>query len=129
MGKGKTRRRKNPSPMRETIARNVLLRARIIFPLSKNLPQSIRERSADSDQDRLVLSHIKRILKSETSVSLEQIDKLARALDLTSYQLLIPDLDPKNPQVVKGATADEQSLYRKIAREAVKEALAEKSKS
>jgi transcriptional regulator with XRE-family HTH domain len=125
MGKGKTRRRKSPSPMRETVARNVLLRARIIFPLSKNLPQSIKERSADSNQDRLTLSHIKRILKSESSVSLEQLDKLAKALEISQYQLLIPDLDPRNPQVVKGATLDEQSLYRKIAREAVKEALAE----
>ena len=111
--------------MRETIARNVLRRGQLIFPVTKNLPQSIRERSADSDQDRLTLSHVKRILNSDSSVSLEQIDKLAHELELAPYQLLIPDLDPKNPQVVRGATLDEQSLYRKIARETVKEVLAE----
>ena len=61
----------------------------------------------------------------EDSGEPDPVNMLAKALELSQYQLLIPDLDPRNPQVVKGATLDEQALYRKIAMEAVKEALAE----
>lgn len=125
MGKGETRRRKLASPLRAVVARNVLLRAKRLFPLSKNLPKDIRAASADTDQDRLTLSHVKRILAGENSVSLEQLDRLAHALEISPYQLLINDLDVKNPQVARGATADEQGLYRKLAREAVREAIAE----
>lgn len=124
MSKGKTRRKKVASSMRGVIAKNVHGTARRLWPLSKNLPLEIRNSSSDADAEKLTLSHVKRILKGQAGISIEQIDMLAKALGLAAYQLLIPDLDPKNPQVVKGATADEQALYRRIAQEAVQEALA-----
>lgn len=124
MGKAKTRRKKIPSLLRGVIAKNANARARVLWPASKNLPQSIRDASGVADAEKLILSHVKRILKSEAGLSVEQIDMLAAALDLAPYQLLLPDLDPLNPQLVKGATAAEQALYKQIAQEAVAEALA-----
>ena len=124
MGAGRTRRRKTPSLLRSVIAKNVTTRARRIFPVSKNLPMDIRKASGDHDLERLTKSTIQRIISAETSATLEQIALLAQALELSPYQLLIPDLDSANPQLAKGATADEQSLYMRIAQQAVKETLA-----
>lgn len=124
MGVSKTRRRKTPSLLRSVIAKNVSARARRIFPVSTNLPMDLRKASGDHDSDRLTKSTIQRIIAGETSATLEQIGRLAHALELSPYQLLIPDLDPANPQLAKGATADEQSLYLRIAQQAVKETLA-----
>lgn len=119
MGKGDTRRRKTPSLLRGVIAKNVSHRARVMFPLSKNLVADIRAASGTTDSERMARSHIQRIMKAETSASLEQLEGLARALDLSAYQLLIHDLDPRNPQVVRGAAPGEEAAYRKIAREEV----------
>lgn len=83
----------------------------------------IRRSSADAEADRVTKSTVQRIMAGEASATLEQLDRLAKALDLLPYQLLIPDLDPNNPQVVAGATMEEQELYRKIARQAALEAL------
>lgn len=124
MGSGKTRRRKTPSLLRGVIANNLTARARRVFPASTNIPMDIRRASSDTERDRLTKSTIQRIMAGETSATLEQIEGLAKALDVSPYQLLIPDLDARNPQVAKGATAAEESLYRKIAHEAVEEALA-----
>lgn len=123
MGKPKTRRKKVPSSLRRVIAANVFNRASRIFKEAKNLPMAIRNASADAESERIAKSHIQKIIAGKTSVTLEQLDGLAKALELSAYQLLIQDLDPDNPQIVKGATADEQELYRRIAKEAVKEAL------
>ena len=81
--------------------------------------------SADAVADQIAKSTVQRIMDQEASASLEQLEKIARALELSPYQLLIPDLHPTNPQVAAGATLEEQDLYRKIAKEAVREALAE----
>lgn len=120
-----TRRRKIPSLLRGVIARNVKTRAARVFPVSTNIPMDIRRASAQTDDDRLTKSTVQRVMAAETSATLEQLEKLAHALDLSPYQLLIPELDPRNPQVVKGATADERELYRKIAKEVAQEVLAE----
>ena len=85
----------------------------------------IRRASADGADDQIAKSTVQRIMEKEASATLEQLEKIARALELSPYQLLIPDLHPTNPQVVAGATLEEQALYRKIAKEAVREALAE----
>lgn len=128
MGKQKTRRKKVPSPLRKVIAANVEKRAKKLFPGSKNLPMAIRNASAEAISERMTKSHVQHILEGVSGISLEQLDMLAKALDLLPYQLLIQDLDPENPQIAKGATVDERELYKRIAKEtkdAVKEALTE----
>lgn len=89
---------------------------------------TIRKASAEADSERMTKSHIQNILDAKSGISLEQLDMLAKALDLMPYQLLIQDLDPNNPQVAKGASVDEREFYKRVAREtreAVKEALTE----
>jgi transcriptional regulator with XRE-family HTH domain len=123
MAKGRTRRKKVPSSLRIVIAENVRRRAEQVFIGATNMPVAIRMATADADSERMAKSNIQKVIAGKTSITLEQLDALARALDLSPYQLLIPSLDAKNPQLAKGATQDEQELYRRIAKEAVKEAL------
>jgi hypothetical protein len=124
---GKTRRKKVPSPLRKVIAGNVIARAAIQFRESPNVAVSIREGSHPAESERMAVSHIRRIMKGGTSVTLEQLDGLARALDLQPYQLLLPNMDPTNPQVARGAVPGEDQVYgiaRRAAQEAVQAVLA-----
>lgn len=120
MGKGKTRRRKTPSRLRAVIAINVANRAALQFKGHPNIPVAIKDASGGVFSK----STVQRIMDAKVGTSLEQLDGLARALDLAPYQLLMENLDARNPQVVKGAMVDDQALYRRIAREAVSEARA-----
>lgn len=58
--------------------------------------------------------NVTRILSGTTSVGLDLLAQLARALRLAPYQLLVPELDPENP-VRLPATHDELRLYRVLA--------------
>jgi hypothetical protein len=122
----KTRRKKVPSPLRTVIARNVELRAEVQFPDAKNRVTAIRDKSHPAEREKLTRSNIQDILKARTSASLEQLDKLARALDLLPYQLLLANMDPQNPQVAKGAVPGEDQVYgiKQAVTDAVKDALA-----
>lgn len=128
MGSGAPRRKKTPSRLRAVIARNVKARAAIQFKGSPNVPVAIVNASG-RDGDRLTKSHVQRIMAGDTSATLEQLEGLARALDLAPYQLLLEDLDAGNPQVSKGATIGEEQVYeisRKAAQEAVEAALSKR---
>jgi len=54
-----------------------------------------------------------RIINQEHSPALKQIESIAHAFDLQTWQLLVPQLDPKNPPVCE-FTKVEQALYKKL---------------
>ena len=54
-----------------------------------------------------------RILNMEHTPGLKQIDAIALAFDLLTWQLLVPNLDPKNPPVCE-FTKVERDLYKKL---------------
>ena len=122
MAKAKTRRKKVASPLRQTIANNVAARAAVQFRDKPNVPMAIREASHPSEAERIAKSTVQRIMAAQTSATLEQIEGLARALQLAPYQLLMPNLDPTNPQVARGAVVGEEQVYA-IAERAVKDAV------
>ena len=53
----------------------------------------------------------KRILAADHAMTLKTLDRLARVFGYEPYQLVIPDLDPANPQVLRILSAVEQRLY------------------
>lgn len=126
---GRTRRPKVPSQLRKVIARNVLLRADALYGEKPNIPEAIVEASHPSKRERLARSLVQNIMAGKTGTSVDNLEKLARALELLPYQLLIPSLDAHNPQVAKGALPGEEKAYgpelKEAVREATKEALAE----
>jgi transcriptional regulator with XRE-family HTH domain len=63
---------------------------------------------------------ISRILNLAVAPQTDTLDALAAAFDIEPYQLLVPGLDPRNPQVLRVLSAAEARLYKALeeAREA-----------
>lgn len=57
---------------------------------------------------------VSRILKAEVSVQLDTVQAIAAAFDVEPYQLLVPGLNPKNPQVLRALSPEEENLYRAL---------------
>lgn len=105
--KGKTKRPKTPGFMRQVLAANVRLLMLQRYRDSQNKPKALAKDAGVS------LSTVQRILAGANGTNLDNIEVVALALQVSSYQLLIPALHPDNPQVVHGATQDEQRLYKR----------------
>lgn len=59
-------------------------------------------------------TQLKRIIKGEHAVTMTTIQRIAAAYDLEPYQLLVPGLDAKNPQVLRAVGPEEERLYRAL---------------
>jgi hypothetical protein len=92
--------------MRQVLAQNVSALMEIHYRGSSNKPKAL---AADAG---VSLSTIQRMLDLEAGASMDTIEAVAGAFQLSSYQLLVPGLNAGNPQVVKGATKEEERLYR-----------------
>lgn len=58
------------------------------------------------------LSTVQRIMSAQVGASLDNIEAIANVFDLSAYQMLIPELDVSNPQIVHGASKAEERAYR-----------------
>lgn len=96
---------KHPGFMRSVLAENVELLMNKHFEIKSNKPKSLAEEA------KVSLSTVQRIIAAEVGASLDNIEAIAGAFGLSAYQLLIPNLNIDNPQVIKGATKGEERLY------------------
>ena len=94
--------------MRTILAANLALLADQHYASMPNLTARQKHLAKEAG---VSFSTVQRIMKAETGASLDNIEVLAAVFDLSAYQLLLPNLCSKNPQVVQGATKDEQRLY------------------
>lgn len=64
-------------------------------------------------QGRVSISYqqMNRILKGRQSITLDTLSRLARGFGYEPYQLLIPKLDPGNPQILRLLSTREAELY------------------
>jgi transcriptional regulator with XRE-family HTH domain len=97
---------KVPGQLRRIVAANVDLMAKIEFRERPNVPLALAHASGVSK------STVQRIISGDVGADLETLEKVAKALGLIPYQLFIPNLDVKNPQVAKGAMPGEYRAYR-----------------
>lgn len=104
-----TRKGKAPGVMRGVVARNVKARMDLVYSEAANKPMSL------SKDAGMALSSVQRVLSADVGVSVDNLERLAMALDTAPYQLLLPDMDPHNPQVVQGASAAERRLYLQLS--------------
>jgi hypothetical protein len=107
---GKKKTPKVAGIMRHVLARNVRKLMEHHFSESSNRPKSLAKAAG------LSLSTVQRMIAAENGASLDNIESVALALQVSPYQLLIAVLDIKNPQVVKGATEAEHRFYRRVER-------------
>lgn len=70
--------------------------------------QSAMKRRSGVDQRT-----IGRVLSLEMNPTIEKVEQLASAFGLHAWQMLIPNLDPRNPPVVVMSEAERQ-FYRKL---------------
>lgn len=75
------------------------------FSMSSNKPKAL------AISAKVSLSTVQRIIAAEVGASLDNIEAIAGVFDVSTYQLLVPNLNIDNPQVIKGATKDEERLY------------------
>jgi transcriptional regulator with XRE-family HTH domain len=57
---------------------------------------------------------ISRIKRGEVSPTLNSIDGLAKAFGLLPWQLLVPEMDPRNPPLLRAASQEEKELYDRL---------------
>ena len=107
---GKAKRPKIPGYMRTILAINTKNLLDYHFSESSNKPLALAEKSG------LSLSSIQRVLNVNVGSSIDSIESIAEAFDISVYQLLLPNLDVENPQVVTGASASERQLYKRFQR-------------
>lgn len=62
-------------------------------------------------------STVQRALSEKAGISLDVLEALATALDVLPYQMLLPDLDPLNPQIVPALTERERALYDRLIKQ------------
>jgi transcriptional regulator with XRE-family HTH domain len=102
-----TKRRR---PVREVVGENV---SRLI---------EARKWGTEEAAEKLKMKpmQLRRIKKAENAITMTTLMKLAEGFDVEPYQLLVPGLDPRNPQILRTLSAKEEALYRAMeeAREA-----------
>ncbi len=83
--------------------------------VAENLARIIEHRRlSPSDTAKLLKVkpfQVTRFLAANHSMTLRTLDRLAEAFGYEPYQLLIPGLDPANPQILRMLSPAEQRLY------------------
>lgn len=101
--------------------------------LAGNLKRLMEHRYGGENQTALAKESkvsqatVGRIMRKEVAAGVVNIAKLARAFHLAPWQLVVPDLDPTSPPVLRKLNAAEEELYRKIASAAAELANLEKT--
>lgn len=67
------------------------------------------------------IATISRIINGETAATLDTIARLAAAFDLAPWQLLVPNLDAQNPQILQSISSKEADLYKRLRETIAKE--------
>lgn len=100
---------KLPTVTRKILGNNVELLMRREYRGYTNMPEELAKNAGTSQ------STIERIIAAQIGTSVDTVERIAKALGVSVYQLFIPNLSPANPQVVKGATLEEERLYSMVA--------------
>lgn len=84
--------------------------------VAENLARLIGDRSVNSwaKAHQLDQPTVRRILIGEMSPTEQTITKIAHAIGLAAWQLLVPEMDPRSPPVLREANGAEKALYEKI---------------
>lgn len=98
-------------PIKEVLAQNL----NALMAASEDLGTTMAVEQATAKRScRIGKSTVHRIRKAETPVNLEYVEVLAKVFGVAPWQLLIPGLDPKNPQVLRSMNPAEESLYKRM---------------
>lgn len=105
-----TKRRKVAGFMREVVAQNVRALIDHHYKHVDNKPKRLAEDAGVS------LSSAQRVISAEVGASIDTLEAIANVFEISVYQLVLPNFDADNPQVVSGASSAERRLYASFRR-------------
>lgn len=73
-----------------------------------------KDMAAACEHLKIKETQLKRIIAGRHAVTMTTVERIAAAYDLAAYQLLVPGLDPRNPQVLRKLSADEEKFYKML---------------
>jgi len=106
MGTKAPKREVPPSKFRGVLADNLEALMTSGSPLSSS--PKLEQKSG------VAIATINRIRRKESGATIDSLDAIAAAYDLEPWQLLIRNMDPKNPPVVAGVSEQEKALYERL---------------
>ena len=80
----------------------------------ENLNRTNIDSTAHNKDMAISLGSLQRIKAQNTATGLEVIDKLAYFFEVSSWQLLVPNMNPSNLPVLMTPSEIEQELYRRM---------------
>lgn len=101
------------STTRHTVAKN--LNALMAHHLDLDSNPKLSKRS------KVGLGTVSRMRTAAVDVTIDTLEKVAFAFDLQAWQLLVPDLSPQDPPMLRDIPPAEEELYRRL-RAAIKSA-------
>lgn len=93
--------------LREIVARNIA--AIMDNPTTPLTQEAVGKRAG------LPQRTVGRLKNGTTAASLTTLAAISRGLGVEPWQLLVPDLDPRNPPIIRPTSQSEQRLYKKFA--------------
>jgi transcriptional regulator with XRE-family HTH domain len=69
------------------------------------------------------IATISRIINGQSAATLDTVASLAKAFGVEPWQLLVPNLDAKNPQILQASSPEEVALWRSLRAVIAKEAV------
>ena len=86
--------------------------------IANNLERILTARALDTAGAAKVMGvttfQMTRLLSGEHAVTLRTLDRIAAAFGYEPYQLLVPDLNAGNPQILRVLSAAEERLYKAL---------------
>lgn len=67
-----------------------------------------------SKKSKVGLGTVSRMRTAKVDVTIDTLEKVAFAFDLQAWQLLVPDLSPQDPPMLRDIPPAEQELYRRL---------------
>ena len=91
--------------MRQVVAQNVRNLVEHHYANEDNKPKRLAQDA------QISLSSAQRVLAADVGASIDTLESIANVFEISVYQLVLPNLDVSNPQVVSGASSAERSMY------------------
>lgn len=93
-----------------TVARNLTA----LMAHEKDRKRSLWTAQAVAAKAEIGHGTVDRVAKGQTNVNIANLHAIAKVFGLRAWQLLVPDLQPDNPPVLRTVSPDEADLYNRL---------------
>ena len=100
-------------PARDVLAANLkaLMEANPTYGTLLALEKATATRGGGKKIGKTTLGNI---LAKKTPINLDYVEVLGKVFGMAPWQMLVPDLRPQNPQILKSTGPEEEALWKKL---------------